>query len=35
MTPEIRRELSQYSDEELFSNAVIFLLRPRRNSPSP
>jgi len=33
MTPEIRRELSQYPDEELFSNGVIFLLRPRRNLP--
>ena len=33
MTPEIRQELSQYPDEELFSNRVIFLLRPRRNSP--
>jgi hypothetical protein len=32
MTPEIRQELSQYADEELFSNAVIFLLRPRRKS---
>jgi len=32
MTPEIRQELSQYPDEELFSNGVIFLLRPRRNS---
>ncbi len=33
MTPEIRQELSRYSDEELFSNGVVFLLRPRRNSP--
>jgi hypothetical protein len=33
MTPEIRRELSRYPDEELFSNGVIFLLRPRRGSP--
>ena len=31
MTPEIRQELSHYRDEELFSNRVIFLLRPRRN----
>jgi len=34
MTPEIRLELSHYSDEELFSNGVIFLLRPRRNAPA-
>ncbi len=34
MTPDIRLELSQYPDEELFSNGVVFLLRPRRNSPS-
>jgi hypothetical protein len=30
MTPEIRQELSRYPDEELFSNGVVFLLRPRR-----
>jgi hypothetical protein len=35
MTPEIRQELSRYPDEELFSNGVAFLLRPRRNSSSP
>jgi hypothetical protein len=34
MTPEIRLELNQYPDEELFSNAVIFLLRPRRKPSS-
>lgn len=34
MTPEIRQELSQYPDEELFSNRVIFLLRPRLSSPT-
>jgi hypothetical protein len=34
MTPEIHQELSHYPDEELFSNRVIFLLRPRRNSPA-
>jgi len=28
MTSEIRNELSAYSDEELFSNQVIFILRP-------
>ncbi|HUD23593.1 MAG TPA: hypothetical protein VMQ60_12180 [Acidobacteriaceae bacterium] len=33
MTPEIRQDLIQYPDEELFSNGVVFLLRPRRNSP--
>lgn len=31
MTPEIRQELGQFTEEELFSNRVIFLLRPRRN----
>ena len=35
MTPEIRQELSHYPDEELFSNGVVFLLRPRSNSPLP
>ncbi|MGB0631978.1 MAG: hypothetical protein ACPGRZ_14920 [Alphaproteobacteria bacterium] len=29
MTPEIRAELSDYSDEELFSNNVMFVLKPR------
>ncbi|MDE3201992.1 MAG: class I SAM-dependent methyltransferase [Acidobacteriota bacterium] len=29
MTPEIRAELSTWSDEELFSNTVQFVLRPR------
>ena len=29
MTPEIRAELSAYADEELFSNNVMFVLRPR------
>ena len=29
MTPEIRRELAHYADEELFSNGVVFILRPR------
>ncbi len=28
MTPAIREELSQWSDEELFSNQVMFVLRP-------
>jgi hypothetical protein len=32
MTPEIRQELAQYPDEELFSNGVTFLLRPRHKS---
>ena len=32
MTPEIREELSQYPDEELFSNAVVFVLRPLRKT---
>jgi len=35
MTPEIREELKQYSDEELFSNGVIFLLRPLRHTAAP
>ncbi len=30
MTPELREELRAYSDEELFSNFVIFILRPKR-----
>jgi len=29
MTPEIRDELRAYSDEELYSNSVRFVLRPR------
>jgi hypothetical protein len=29
LTPEVRRELSGYSEEELFSNQVLFVLRPR------
>jgi SAM-dependent methyltransferase len=29
LTPEVRRELSDYPDEELFSNQVLFVLRPR------
>ncbi len=28
MTPAIREELKAYSDEELYSNGVMFLLRP-------
>jgi hypothetical protein len=38
MTPELREELKQHSDEELFSNTVIFILKPlprdRRAHPS-
>lgn len=30
LTPEIRRELSHLSDDELFSNSVLFVLKPRR-----
>ena len=30
MTPDLREELKAYSDDELYSNGVIFLLRPRR-----
>ena len=29
LTPELRRELSDYPEEELFSNQVLFVLRPR------
>ncbi len=28
LTPEIAKELSQWSDEELFSNRILFVLRP-------
>ncbi len=31
MTPEIRAELGRYPDEELFSNQVLFVLRPKRS----
>jgi hypothetical protein len=31
MTPEIRDELKDYTDDELFSNGVIFVLRPKRS----
>lgn len=34
MTPEIREELGRYPDEELFSNGVVFLLRPHHKSSS-
>lgn len=29
MTPEIREELSEYTDEDLFSNGVVFVLKPK------
>ncbi len=29
MTREIREELSDYPDDELFSNNVMFVLKPR------
>ena len=32
LTPEIRDELSDYSDDELFSNNVLFVLKPRQPS---
>ncbi len=32
MTPAIREELKDYADEELFSNGVIFVLRPLARS---
>jgi len=32
LTPEVRHELAQWSDEELFSNRVQFVLRPRHKN---
>ena len=29
LTPDVRDELLQYPDEELFSNNVMFVLKPR------
>jgi len=34
MTPSLRSELAAYSDEDLFSNHVMFVLRPSVPSPS-
>ena len=32
LTPEVAEELKDYSDDELFSNGVLFVLRPRATS---
>lgn len=34
MTPDIRAELSEYPDDELFSNKVMFVLKPLPDVPS-
>jgi len=34
-TPEVRAELREFSDEELFSNQVLFVLRPRSHDRRP
>lgn len=32
LTPEVRRDLAQYPDDELLSNEVLFVLRPKQNA---
>lgn len=34
LTPEVRRELARYSDDELLSNEVLFVLRPKQKTSS-
>ena len=34
MTPEVRAELAAYPDEELYSNAVMFVLRRKAGAPA-
>ena len=35
LTPELRQRLADYPDEELFSNQVRFVLRPRATQTHP
>lgn len=35
LTPELRERLAEFPDEELFSNQVRFVLRPRQAAPPP